>query len=164
LTPKAAPKLVALRQQYGIKWCQAVLETWASERRREHASGKQHEAWMVSLPSLCRQLRAGSGPGCDLARWLLVDEWTRIVRQWGQLRTHPNPTVRLDAVCDMGKPILALLESSLIANSPDLHSEILRILNPSALIGVSHVASGPDWQQSARRLVDILITGSRPIK
>jgi AcrR family transcriptional regulator len=33
-----------------------------------------------------------------------------------------------------------------------------------ALIGVSHVASGPDWQQSARRLVDILVTGSRPIK
>src|SRR6202795_5165060 len=32
-----------------------------------------------------------------------------------------------------------------------------------ALIGVSHVASGPDWQQSARRLVDILIIGSRPI-
>src|SRR5579864_2555904 len=33
-----------------------------------------------------------------------------------------------------------------------------------ALIGVSNVATGPDWQQSARRLVDILITGSRPIK
>jgi AcrR family transcriptional regulator len=33
-----------------------------------------------------------------------------------------------------------------------------------ALIGVSNVASGPDWQQSAKRLVDILITGSRPIK
>lgn len=33
-----------------------------------------------------------------------------------------------------------------------------------ALIGVSHVASTPDWQQSAKRLVDILITGSRPIK
>jgi AcrR family transcriptional regulator len=33
-----------------------------------------------------------------------------------------------------------------------------------ALIGVSHVGSGPDWQQSARRLVDILIAGSRPIK
>jgi|HubBroStandDraft_6_1064221.scaffolds.fasta_scaffold22246_2 AcrR family transcriptional regulator len=31
-----------------------------------------------------------------------------------------------------------------------------------ALIGVSHVASGPDWQQSARRLVDILIAGSQP--
>jgi len=33
-----------------------------------------------------------------------------------------------------------------------------------ALIGVAYVASGPGWQQSARRLVDILITGSRPVK
>jgi AcrR family transcriptional regulator len=33
-----------------------------------------------------------------------------------------------------------------------------------ALIGVSHVGSGADWQQSARRLVDILIAGSRPRK
>jgi AcrR family transcriptional regulator len=31
-----------------------------------------------------------------------------------------------------------------------------------ALIGVSNVASAPDWQQSARRLVQILIVGSRP--
>jgi AcrR family transcriptional regulator len=46
--------------------------------------------------------------------------------------------------------------------------DIRRDLNPfdllRALIGVSNVASGPDWQQSARRLVDILITGSRPGK
>ena len=35
-----------------------------------------------------------------------------------------------------------------------------------ALIDVSNVASSPDWQQSARRLVDILIIiiGSRPIR
>jgi AcrR family transcriptional regulator len=32
-----------------------------------------------------------------------------------------------------------------------------------ALVGVANVASSPDWPQSARRLVDILITGSRPI-
>jgi AcrR family transcriptional regulator len=32
-----------------------------------------------------------------------------------------------------------------------------------ALVGVSNVASVPDWQQSARRLVQILIIGSRPI-
>jgi AcrR family transcriptional regulator len=32
-----------------------------------------------------------------------------------------------------------------------------------ALVGVAHVATSPDWQQSARRLVDILITGSRPV-
>jgi AcrR family transcriptional regulator len=33
-----------------------------------------------------------------------------------------------------------------------------------ALIGVSNVASSPDWRQSAKRLVEILITGSRPVK
>ena len=33
-----------------------------------------------------------------------------------------------------------------------------------ALIGVANVATSPDWQPSARRLVDILITGSRPAK
>ena len=31
-----------------------------------------------------------------------------------------------------------------------------------ALIGVASVASSPDWPQSAKRLVDILIAGSRP--
>jgi len=31
-----------------------------------------------------------------------------------------------------------------------------------ALIGVANVSTSPGWQQSARRLVDILISGSRP--
>jgi AcrR family transcriptional regulator len=46
--------------------------------------------------------------------------------------------------------------------------DIRRDLDPldllRALIGVSNVASSPDWQRSARRLVDILIIGSRPIR
>jgi AcrR family transcriptional regulator len=33
-----------------------------------------------------------------------------------------------------------------------------------ALIGVSHVGSSTDWPESARRVVDILIAGSRPLK
>ena len=33
-----------------------------------------------------------------------------------------------------------------------------------ALVGVANVASAPDWPQSARRLVQILIAGSRPVK
>ena len=32
-----------------------------------------------------------------------------------------------------------------------------------ALVGVANVAESPDWRKSARRLVDILITGSRPV-
>ena len=44
--------------------------------------------------------------------------------------------------------------------------EIRKDLDPldllRALVGVAHVATSPDWQQSAKRLVEILITGSRP--
>jgi AcrR family transcriptional regulator len=46
--------------------------------------------------------------------------------------------------------------------------DIRKDLDPSdllrALVGVANVASSPDWQPSARRLVDMLIAGSRPLK
>ena len=48
--------------------------------------------------------------------------------------------------------------------SGDIRKDLDPIDLLRALIGVSNVASSPDWQQSARRLVDILVTGSRPIK
>ena len=48
--------------------------------------------------------------------------------------------------------------------SGDIRSDLDPFDLLRALIGVSHVASGPNWQRSAKRLVDILITGSRPAK
>jgi AcrR family transcriptional regulator len=46
----------------------------------------------------------------------------------------------------------------------DIRSDLVPFDLLRALIGVAHVASGDGWQQSARRLVDILITGSRPVE
>jgi AcrR family transcriptional regulator len=48
--------------------------------------------------------------------------------------------------------------------SGDIREDLDPIDLLRALIGVANVATSPDWQQSARRLVDILITGSRPVK
>jgi AcrR family transcriptional regulator len=58
--------------------------------------------------------------------------------------------------------IHALVERAI--KSGDLRPDLDPLDLLRALIGVSNVASGPDWQQSARRLVDILITGSRTIR
>ena len=58
--------------------------------------------------------------------------------------------------------INALVERAIASGDIRRNLEPFDLLR--ALIGVSNVALGPDWQQSARRLVDILITGSRPIK
>ena len=33
-----------------------------------------------------------------------------------------------------------------------------------AIVGVANVSASPDWKQSARRLIDILIAGARPMK
>jgi AcrR family transcriptional regulator len=48
--------------------------------------------------------------------------------------------------------------------SGDIRKDLDPIDLLRALVGVANVSASPDWQQSARRLVDILITGSRPIK
>ena len=48
--------------------------------------------------------------------------------------------------------------------SGDLRKDIDPLDLLRALVGVAYLESMPDWQQSARRLVDILIAGSRPIK
>lgn len=55
----------------------------------------------------------------------------------------------------LGALIMAAVKSGEIRE--DL--EPMDLLN--ALVGVSNVAAAPDWEQSARKLVDILIAGSR---
>ena len=47
--------------------------------------------------------------------------------------------------------------------SGDVREDLVPLDLLRALIGVSNVASGPGWRQSARRLVDILVQGSRPL-
>lgn len=47
--------------------------------------------------------------------------------------------------------------------SGDIRSDLDPFDLLRALVGVSNVASSPDWAQSAKRLVEILIIGSRPV-
>ncbi len=49
-------------------------------------------------------------------------------------------------------------------NSGDIRRDVDASDLLRAMIGVSLVGSGPDWQQSAKRLVGILIEGSRRIQ
>lgn len=46
--------------------------------------------------------------------------------------------------------------------SGDIRADLEPLDLLRALVGVSNVASAPDWQQSAKRLVDILLLGSKP--
>jgi AcrR family transcriptional regulator len=48
--------------------------------------------------------------------------------------------------------------------SGDIRKDLDPIDLLRALVGVANVSASPDWQQSARRLVEILILGARPTK
>ncbi len=62
----------------------------------------------------------------------------------------------------MQEAIRALVQRAI--KNGDIRKDVEPMDLLRALVGVAHVATSPDWQQSARRLVDILIAGSRPIK
>src|SRR6202007_35529 len=60
----------------------------------------------------------------------------------------------------MWEAIRALVKRAV--KSGDIRKDLDAIDLLRALIGVANVATSPDWQESARRLVDILIASSRP--
>jgi AcrR family transcriptional regulator len=62
----------------------------------------------------------------------------------------------------MHEALRALVKRAI--KSGDIRKDLDPIDLLRALVGVANVATSPDWQQSARRLVDILIAGSRPLK
>ncbi len=128
LTPKTGTsRLVALLERYGLEWCRALLGRWASQDRRD--GGASRPAWLGSLPDLCRALGAGDPPhGLELAQWLVREQWAWVVAQRHRLGEHAHPKHALDALNSLSKPILGLLDSSLISNTPDLHREILCFL------------------------------------
>ena len=73
-----------------------------------------------------------------------------------------GPSKLFAATGDLVKKAIQSLVERAIA-SGDIRPDLVPLDLLRALIGVSNVASGPEWPQSARRLVDILILGSRPI-
>ena len=67
-----------------------------------------------------------------------------------------------DSHARVWEAIRALVKRAI--KSGDMRKDLDPIDLLRALIGVANVATSPDWQQSARRLVHILIAGSCPAK
>jgi len=64
-----------------------------------------------------------------------------------------------------GDPIKTAIQT--LVTTAVIHQDIDADINPidylRALVGISSVAAAPGWEASAKRLVDILLAGSRPI-
>jgi AcrR family transcriptional regulator len=72
-----------------------------------------------------------------------------------------GPAELFNATGDLVKGAINSLVLRAVA-SGDVRADLDPLDLLRALVGVSNVASAPDWAQSAKRLVGILILGSRP--
>ncbi len=73
-----------------------------------------------------------------------------------------GPSKIFDASGDLIKGAIQALVKRAV-KSGDIRSDLDPLDLLRALVGVANVASAPDWPQSARRLVDILLLGSRKL-
>jgi AcrR family transcriptional regulator len=125
-----------------------------------------YEAELEKLAAAEQKLAQRKPPIDALRAWLLlfvdaVAAKQLIAPALNTLLGDPKKVFE-DSYTKMHQALNALVMRAV--ESGDIRSDLDPTDLLRALIGVSHVALGPDWQPSARRLVDILISGSRPVK
>lgn len=74
-----------------------------------------------------------------------------------------GPSKIVEASCGRIHEVVRALVKRAIKTG-DVREDVKPVDLLKALVGVAFTSSAPDWRQSARRLVDILIAGSRSIK
>jgi len=118
---------------------------------------------MQKLAAAERELADSASPVEALRAWLLlfvdaVETKQIIAPALNALVADPKKIFEASRAAIHGA-LRALVKRAI--NSGDIRKDLDPIDLLWALVGVANVASGPDWRQSARRLVDILIAGAR---
>lgn len=133
---------------------------------RETLLGAVYRTEMEKLASAERKFAEELPPVEALRAWLLLFVDYIAAKQLigpalNALLADPKKVFE-DSHARVWEAIRALVKRAI--KSGDMRKDLDPIDLLRALIGVANVATSPDWQQSARRLVDILIAGSRPAK
>ncbi|MGH9486075.1 MAG: TetR/AcrR family transcriptional regulator [Terriglobales bacterium] len=122
-----------------------------------------YRAEIEKLAAAARQLAQTQPPLEALRAWLLlfVDAIATKLLIAPALNTLVcDPKVALAACHEQIQAAARVLVQCGI-RSGDLRNDLDPMDLLRALVGVANVATGPEWQPSARRLVDILLAGSR---
>ena len=122
-----------------------------------------YEAEMEKLAAAARNLAASLSPVEALRAWLLlfvdaVETKLIIAPVLNRLVGDPK-TVFEKRYGQIQEALEALVKRAI--KSGDLRKDLEPVDLLRAIVGVANVAASPDWRQSARRLVDILVAGAR---
>lgn len=133
---------------------------------REELLKAVYESEVEKLARAARGFEETLRPVEALRAWMMlfvdfIAEKQLIAPALNALVEDPQQLYEASSVHTWGA-IRALVKRAI--ESGDIREDLDAIDLLRALIGVANIASSPDWQQSARRLVDILILGSRPFE
>jgi AcrR family transcriptional regulator len=119
---------------------------------------------MEKLAAAERTLAENKSPVEALRAWLLlfVDavETKHIIAPVLNTLVGDPKKVFETSYAQIHEALRALVKRAI--KSGDIRKDLDPIDLLRAIVGVANVSASPDWQQSARRLVDILIAGARP--
>jgi AcrR family transcriptional regulator len=121
---------------------------------------------MEKLAEAARDLTASMSPVEALRAWLLlfvdaIETKQIIAPALNTLVGDPKKVFEASHTA-IHEALRALVKRAI--KSGDIRRDLDPIDLLRALVGVANVATGPDWRQSARRLVDILIAGAKPVQ
>jgi AcrR family transcriptional regulator len=131
---------------------------------RDSLLAEVYRAEVEKLANAEREYTATMPPIAALRAWMLlfvdyIATKQLIAPALNSLLSDSSELCRSSGAQIMGA-INGLVERAI--RSGDVRQDLDPLDLLRALVGVSNVASVPDWPQSAKRLVDILIVGSRP--
>lgn len=118
------------------------------------------------LAAAGQELAGGHPPPEALRAWLLlfVDYIAakKIIAPALSTLVQCHPAVMEATRAQIHDTMRALVRRAV--DSGDVRPDLDPVDLLTAIVGVAHVPAVPDWQQTARRLVDILLAGARPAR
>jgi AcrR family transcriptional regulator len=130
---------------------------------REELLQAVYRSEIEKLAAAGRKFTQSMSPMEALRAWLLlfVDaiETKQIIAPALNTLIGDHKKVFASSYAKIQEAIDALVKRAI--KSGDIRNDLIPMDLLRALVGVANVSTSPDWRQSARRLVDILITGSQ---
>lgn len=162
LKPKDAQALAALVDGFGQRWARELLATWSRPARRWRPAGVDRSTWVASLPRICEALSATGANGIDTARLLIEDCRRWLDASLAQRLQTASPSRREEAVGELARPLLAVLESTAVIGAADLRDDAVRALTSQGegtlrcLLAVLRAAEGLPRQTRAAAGLDAI--------
>ncbi len=112
-------------ERYGLAWGKAVLAHWQPPA---HSADHERLAWTATQSSeVCQALRAAAD-GCALARIMLQQQWEWLRAQWRTRGRIDAISARDDALAELGRPLLGLLQAALTIDQSEVQNAIVATL------------------------------------